>query len=228
MTWYHGPRDEPVLLFEEIYIDRFYEPLEAPKNANVIDIGANIGLVTLFWTDGRTDLRFHAYEPNSEAYATLRRNVECNSHLTSQVRTFQEAVGRTRGQLELWVDVPTTLATAYGDAPVQGARKASFPMITLDDAWDRLDRAPIWMLKIDTEGAEGDILEGASDAVLASVQNACVEWHDNLVPGVYERCRKRLEDSGFTLQIRAHPWNEGIILARRGAALVGRVGALTN
>ena len=180
----------------------------------MLDIGANIGAVTLFWVEGRSDLRFHAYEPNPESYATLRKNVEANG-ISSQVCTYPDAIGGTRGQLDLWVDVPTTLATAYGKAPVEGARKVAVPMITLDDAWDRIGRTPIWMLKIDTEGAEGDILEAASDAVLGSVQNACVEWHNNIVPGVYERCRKRLEDAGFSLHIRRHPWDEGIIFARR-------------
>jgi len=48
------------------------------------------------------------------------------------------------------------------------------------------------MLKIDTEGAEGDIPECASDAVLDNVSNACIEWHDNIVPGVFKRCGERL------------------------------------
>ena len=65
-TWHHGARDEPMLLFDEIFVDRFYEPLGAPANAIVLDVGANIGAVTLFWAAGRPDLRFHAYEPNPD------------------------------------------------------------------------------------------------------------------------------------------------------------------
>ena len=88
-------------------------------------------------------------------------------------------------------------------------------MISLDDVWDRMGRAPIWMLKIDTEGAEGDILDGASDTVLANVETACIEWHENIVPGVFERCRQRLEDANFVVQTRAHPWDEGIFFAAK-------------
>ncbi len=124
-------------------------------------------------------------------------------------------MGFERGKLDIWTDVPTTLATAYGDAPVQGATRRSVPMISLDDVWDRMGRAPIWMLKIDTEGAEGDILDGASDTVLANVETACIEWHENIVPGVFERCRQRLEDANFIVQTRAHPWNEGIFFAAK-------------
>jgi len=69
--------------------------------------------------------------------------------------------------------------------------------------------------KIDTEGAKGDILDNASDAVLASVETACIEWHDNIVPGVFEQCRKRLVDANFQFHTREHPWDEGIIFAAK-------------
>ena len=213
-TLHHGPFDEPVALFREVYVDRFYESLDAPRDAHVVDIGANIGAVTLYWARSRPDIHFHAYEPNPQSYEALRKNVEANG-LTAQVTTYREAVGFERGKLDIWTDVPTTLATAYGDAPVQGATRRSVPMISLDDVWDRMGRAPIWMLKIDTEGAEGDILDGASDTVLANVETACIEWHENIVPGVFERCRQRLEDANFVVQTRAHPWNEGIFFAAK-------------
>lgn len=47
LTWYHGDHDQPLDLFREIYVDRFYEPLSAPSGAVVVDIGANIGAVSL-------------------------------------------------------------------------------------------------------------------------------------------------------------------------------------
>ena len=71
------------------------------------------------------------------------------------------------------------------------------------------------MLKIDTEGGEVEILEGASDRALAAVQNAVIEYHDNLVPGAFDRCRAVLERAGFTYRVVAHPWQEGIIYASR-------------
>jgi FkbM family methyltransferase len=213
-VWHHGPRDQPIMLFQEIFIDRFYEPLEAPPNAIVFDVGANIGAVTLYWAVDRPDIRFHAYEPNPESFVTLKKNIEAN-RISSQLAAYNEAIGRSRGQVDLWIDVPTALSTSYGEPPAEGARKISVPAITLDDAWERAGRSSIWMLKIDTEGAEGDILEAASDAMLDSVQKACIEWHDNIVPGVYARCVARLKAAGFKYHERFHPWNEGIIFASK-------------
>lgn len=73
------------------------------------------------------------------------------------------------------------------------------------------------MLKIDTEGAEADILEAASTELLGNVRHACIEWHDNIVPGAFERCRTQLEAAGFEFRTRAHPWNEGIFFASKAA-----------
>lgn len=216
MVWHHGQHDDPVCLFREIYIENFYEPLKAPPGATVLDIGANIGAVTMFWTHERPDLQFHAYEPNPQAYESLRQNVTFNA-LSERVTIHPEAIGGKRGRLDLWTDVPTVLSTAYGDSPEAGGKKQSVPMIMLDDAWDRIGRAPIWMLKIDVEGAEGEILEATSDELLANVSTACVEWHDNIVPGVRSRCIERLREAGFRLREHVHPWNQGVLFADRSS-----------
>src|SRR6516164_5931007 len=113
----------------------------------------------------------------------LEPNMEASN---APVQIFSEAIGRQRGTLNLWVDVTTTFSTAYSESnPVPGGtggRTIEVPTINLDEAWERAGRPSIWLLKIDTEGAEGDILEGASQSCLAHVQNAVVEYHDNIVP----------------------------------------------
>jgi FkbM family methyltransferase len=182
----------------------------------MLDIGANIGAVSLFWTQRSPSLRVHCYEPNPSALDTLRHNLEQNG-LQERVAVFAEAVGRAAGTLGLWVDIPTELSTAYLEqSPVEGGRRIDVPAIDIDEAWRRLDHKDVWLLKVDTEGAEVDILEGASQRFLGVVHNAIVECHDNIYPGALVRCRAVLEGSGFHCRFRKHPWNESIIFARRG------------
>jgi FkbM family methyltransferase len=212
----HGKRDSPLLLLDEVFIKRWYEiGAKPPENANIVDIGANIGCVTMFWANISPSLRFYAYEPNPSAFDTLTRNVNENG-LRSRVDIFPEAVGRRRGNLKLWVDVPTALSTGYLEtSPSEGGRQINVPVIGLDEVWERFNKAAIWLLKIDTEGAEVDILEGASKSVLTATENAIVEYHDNINPGAYNRCRRLLDAAGFQCQVLVHPENEGIIYARR-------------
>jgi FkbM family methyltransferase len=213
---HHGKHDDPLLLLDEVFIRRLYDfKTDAPPGAIMVDIGANIGTVTQFFALASPKLIIHAYEPNPAAFEMLQRNIKDN-HLEERVNVFPEAVGRQSGDLSLWVDVNTTLSTAYLEtSPSEGGRRIKVPMISLDDVWNRLEKRTIWLLKVDTEGAEGDILESASKAALAAVQNAIVEYHDNIVPGVSERCYRVLTDAGFKWRTRVHPWKEGIIYATR-------------
>jgi FkbM family methyltransferase len=212
----HGKLDNPLLLLDEVFINRWYRVEETPPpDANILDIGANIGAVTLFWATVSPSVRICAYEPNPAAFDMLQRNIEGNS-LQERVWAFTEAVGRGTGELNLWVNVPTDLSTGYLDkAPCEGGERITVPMIGIDETWRRLNQERIWLLKIDTEGAEVDILEGASKAVLDATQNAIVEYHNQIYPGAYTRCRHVLEEAGFRCRVLVHPWQEGIIYAVR-------------
>jgi FkbM family methyltransferase len=212
----HGRYDDPLLLLDEIFVRRLYDfKTDAPREAIMVDLGANIGAVTEFFALASPTLQIHAYEPNPAAFEMLQRNIKDN-HLEQRVTAFSEAVGHDSGDLSLWVDVNTTLSTAHMEhSPGEGGRRIKVPMVSLDQVWRRLHEASIWLLKIDTEGAESDILEGASKSALGAVQNAIVEYHDNIVPGASDRCYRVLEAAGFKWQIFVHPWNEGIIYASR-------------
>lgn len=213
---HHGRHDNPLALLDEVFVKRWYDlTASAPPGANMLDIGANIGAVSLYWAQRSPSLHIHCYEPNPSAFATLRFNVEQNG-IHERVTTFPEAVGRIDGVLRLWVDIPSDLSTAYVEqSPVDGGKRIDVPMIDMEAAWRRLDRKDVWLLKIDTEGAEVDILEGAPIDCLRSVQNAIVEYHDNIYPGSLVRCQSALASAGFRYHVLHHPWNEGIIYAHR-------------
>jgi FkbM family methyltransferase len=212
----YGMYDDPMGLFREIYVDRLYSVKPTPGPGILLDIGANIGAVTQYYLRLYPGLKAHAYEPNPDAFKMLGMNMEGSN---APVQIFPEAIGRQRGTLSLWVDVTTTYSTAYSKSnPVPGGTGGHIievPTINLDEAWERAGRPPIWLLKIDTEGAEGDILEGASQSCLTHVQNVVVEYHDNIVPGVSQRCERVLAKAGFCWSTREHPWNEGILYCTR-------------
>jgi FkbM family methyltransferase len=213
IVWNCGPYDQPLLLFREIYIERLLPSVAAaPHGATVTDIGANIGAATL-WAVERPDLVFHCYEPNLHAFATLEANLTGNR--LAHAHLHAEAVGRKTKQISLWIDVPTTLSTAYGAAPSAGGRKVKVPSVTLEQVVNRAG-GDVWPLKIDAEGAEGDILCENSIPHLRRCRSVAVEWHDNIVPEVSQIVRGRLAEAGFVVQKEhSHPWNEGMIYAVR-------------
>jgi FkbM family methyltransferase len=184
----------------------------------MIDLGANIGAVTLDWAHRSRPLRIHAYEPNPSTNRVLRRNVEANG-LSGRVTVFDEAVGRDNGELRLWTNVNSMTSTAYGDAPPARAAVAlSVPLIDLDEVVRRAGGGPVSLLKMDTEGAEVDTLEGASQSTLQAIRQVILEYHTGLCPNAPARCQKALERAGFRCLVRPTNAHHGLMYAWRSDA----------
>jgi hypothetical protein len=119
----------------------------------------------------------------------------------------------------LWTNVNSMTATAYGDSPpAPEAVATSVPLVDLNEVVRRVGGGPVALLKMDTEGAEADTLEGASPATLGALRHVILEYHDALCPNASGRCRKVLERAGFSYIV--HPMNahHGLIYARRRPA----------
>ena len=92
----------------------------------------------------------------------------------------------------------SVLGTAYGDAPPRPeADRIEVSVVGLDEVATRVGNRPIDLLKIDAEGAEADILEGASADTLARIRSIVLEYHDDLVPDAKDRCLRVLRAANF-------------------------------
>ncbi len=73
-------RTETDYMFQEIFEDGCYlrHGLELPENAVVFDVGANIGLFTLFIGQQAPRARVYAFEPIAPIFEILRANTACS------------------------------------------------------------------------------------------------------------------------------------------------------
>jgi FkbM family methyltransferase len=150
-----------------------------PRNGDVIfDIGANIGLFSIWVARQAPQARVFAYEPVAENYATLQTNLAGCAH---SVRAHQAAVGASDG-VGMMLDggarsLDHRLTMASTDAG-GGVR-----VVTLDQAVHETGGNPIDLLKVDIEGAELDMLAAASPSTLKRIRRVALEYHDNIRPG---------------------------------------------
>lgn len=201
---HHGQWDNPLELIYDVYASGDYSRHQAPSLSGVmVDIGANIGLTTMMFAARNPRLNIHAFEPNPSTNALLKTNIRA-SGMESRVSVHPEAVGARTGTLKLRTHVTSIFATAFGPATntTEGVYE-TVPVIGLDTALARLGSAPVEFLKIDAEGAEAEILENAAAADLARVSRVALEYHDLICPNALARCRKVLEQAGFTT--RSYP-----------------------
>lgn len=218
ITLHHTLHDGPVPLVLEIFGDHCYHRfMRAPRKGVIVDIGANIGVFTLYWATRSEDTTFQAYEPNPETSRTLRLNLEANG-LSGRVKIYDEAVGRESAEAKIWTNVPSLIASVnVAMPPTPEAVSLSVPMIDLNEVVRRAGDT-VELLKIDAEGAEADILEGATADTLLKVKQVVLEYHEHLCQSALARSRQVLERAGFRCRVKPDKSNRtsmGLLYATR-------------
>lgn len=142
--------------FERKFQDLCARVLRADSVA--IDIGANIGVTALIMSafvggEGRVA----AFEPGPRIFDLLAANVQANG--ATQVEPRRCAVGSADGVMPFEED------SAYGHLLAEGGSGAAVEVRTLDGLVGELGLNRLDLLKIDTEGFEGEVLAGAKDTL---------------------------------------------------------------
>jgi len=147
---------------ERIVLERMAAYLNGLDEPILVDIGANTGSFCLL-TVLVPGLRVVAFEPNPEAFALLRQNLELNN-LADRVDFHPFALGNRNGTASLRIPAdPNWWGQAtLADNPLRqpfdsGATSVEVEIKRLDDVID----GPVSFIKIDTEGNELDVMRGA-------------------------------------------------------------------
>ena len=126
----------------------------------VIDVGANVGHISLLLSDIVGPSGIFAFEPTPISFARLRENWELNGWPIENLK--QMAVGARSGRVFIPnVDRPLTTNTIL-DTPAK-AGSVEIPLVRLDDFRDSWHGQPIGLLKVDVEGYEQQVFRGARE-----------------------------------------------------------------
>jgi FkbM family methyltransferase len=177
-----------VFLFDEYEVGR----LALPAAPTVVDVGANVGLFTWRVQTLRPRARVLALEPEADNYERLEA-VFASLGVRGQAR--RQACGRSPGTATLFLrnSVTHSLDPGWHTDLDRGAGTETVEVVTLDAACAEAGFRQIDLLKVDVEGAEVEVLAGATE-VLAHTRHVVLEYHSA------ERraaCRALLEANGF-------------------------------
>ena len=192
VRWYDGLKVDVMLGNDHslcLYVSGTFEPNEfhflgqiLKPGMTVLDVGANEGLYTLF-SASRVGPAGHvvAFEPSSRERRKLQHNVTRNR--LGNVTVVPSAIGSSEGTAALQIASGvhsghnTLGALVYDDAPAVGVEHV--PVERLDAVIDRLGIARVDVIKIDVEGAEMHVLEGARRTLSAQRPVLLVEANDD-------------------------------------------------
>jgi len=163
-----------------IFAKRDYGVVE--RDAVVVDVGANIGVFTLYAAHAGAR-RVFAFEPNGEAHDVLKRNINEN-RLGSTVVVQRRAVFDADDQV---LSIPKS-ASPYNDtrARVVSSDEDLVNTISLAGILDGVDSSHVDLLKCDCEGAEYPFLMGTSATELSRLRRIRMEYHEGPLNGLIQ------------------------------------------
>ncbi|MFE8644265.1 FkbM family methyltransferase [Sphingomonas sp. NCPPB 2930] len=223
-------------LHHEIFIEKCYEGACAGLSFGdvVFDVGANIGLATLFLHRQCPGLQFYCFEPVPEVAQVMRANFE---RFGVNARIVLAALSdRTGSERFHWYPNNTVMSGLFADCQEDRAvsqrylencgidresidylLKGKFDTVEIDCETTRLSDVivrdgieRIDLLKIDVEKSEMRVLAGIDAEHWPLVRRIALEVHD--VEGALEAVINTLASHGFSCEVSRSPLLEGTAL----------------
>lgn len=144
-------------LFEWYQLDK----ISFNKGDIIIDCGANVGELFYSFEDKNLDIKYIGIEPDNEVFKSLSINLK-----DSQI--LNKALGKENTYKDLYIDTEgaNTSLVDFGSSTIKKVET-----ITLDS----LSLVKIKLLKIDAEGYEPEVLEGAVNT-LSQIEYIAVDY----------------------------------------------------
>ena len=144
----------------------------------IVDLGAHIGVVSIYLAKKHPGVTIHAFEPSPPVYALLEENLRRNR--VRNVVAHNLAVSATSGTVELVAHLTSNSAgsTAWlstNDLP--GHERFTVQSLSLDDIFERFHIEECALLKIDVEGSEHEVLRASR--LLGRARCIRGEFHEN-------------------------------------------------
>ena len=152
--------------FEEA-VARLASSLVDPDR-DVIDVGANIGLYTVLTARRLNAGRVLAAEPTGAAFARLQANLAING-VTERVILFKGLLGKSQGDGSINVipgreEYSSVGTLVHPSIAGEVSNIERVPATTIDQLVEQHDLSPA-LIKIDVEGGEEAVLDGARETL---------------------------------------------------------------
>jgi FkbM family methyltransferase len=142
----------------------------------IVDVGANIGLTSLYFAVMYPEARLFCFEPLPENVELLRMNLQPIAH---RVTIVPRGLGEKRGSFKYHPsnDPANFGGGTFHEVGCDRRRTIRLPVTTLADAADEFGIHRIDLMKLDAEGAELATLRGTPPPLIENCQAVIGELH---------------------------------------------------
>lgn len=183
--------------FNEIFVYEEYCPDEnfkIKKGYTVIDIGANIGVFSIYCKDAK---KVYAFEPVSENVKILKENLSKNS--IKNVEVIDKAVSSKNSSRKIYITEDmgshTLIKNFQNPKEMRMVRTTSLENFIKKNKINKVD-----FLKIDCEGSEFEILYSLSKEIFKRIDRISMEVHKFGKEADYNKLADFLRKMGFKIK----------------------------
>ncbi len=217
--YYLSSKEETELIFSEIFTEQQYisNGIVINEGDYIFDVGANIGLFSLFVSRLQKNVKIYAFEPIEPIFEVLQENIHL--HSLHNIFLFNYGLSSENNSEKLFTFYPNMAGNSttkplekleqqkamnavlsqeqvkyfFQNSQVNGELR------TLSSVIDELNIKTIDLLKIDVEGEEYEVLKGIEENDWGKIKQVFAEVHDR--EGRLEQMQTLLTTHGFDVTI---------------------------
>lgn len=197
--------------FANVWLNKEYEKIGflIESDELVIDVGAHIGLFTIYASQFCKNGKIISCEPIKENFELLKENVSMNN--VANIRLYNNAVTDKNDKIKIYLDDDDAANSIYGN----GENYEEVDSLSLSKILNENMNEKI-CLKLDCEGAEYQIINNTPNRYFEKILKICLEYHiinDDRVQ--LENLKRRLDELNYELTEMETSNKLGLILAKK-------------
>ena len=201
-------RSTDLMALTNVWLVEEYSNFRINGNDIIIDIGAHIGLFTLYASQYCTNGIIFCFEPVEENYSVLLDNITQNN--LKNVKPFKSAVSKSESTI-----------TIYRNKDEAGHSMFSFTShalkvnsISLKKIIDENSVNQCNLIKMDCEGAEYEIIESLPLEYFKKISKLIIEYHfADSKPKLVNDIKTKLMTASFKISTVSHSSDMGLLYA---------------
>ena len=194
-------------------IPPYFEAIGALRPQVILDIGAATGSFTVPSCVAFPEARVVAFEPSQRQRILLRRNVGLNG-FANRVSIEPFGFWKNEAQLSFRTHGDISSLKAVSALPAELVFGERVRVMTLDAWFRQSGLTHVDLIKMDVEGAEIEILEGAAATLAKTAPMLVIQaYHVRAGKRTFETCKSMLEALGY--QCREAGARTGLLVATK-------------
>lgn len=176
--------DTALQVFDEVFVQDVYRIPSAETAKVIVDVGANIGLFSLYAHLKAPDAQIYSVEASPTTFRVLERNVKENG-LSDKITPVCNALGGHVGNATFFETAISGWSSLYDNRGAENGTPVEVKMNTLATFCIEHNISDIDFLKIDIEGAEYEAILDSNDFFKVPTHAAAIEVDRNPRSGQY-------------------------------------------